>query len=100
MAARRPDRSKRMKVNPIGAGLDEGRLERITEHLQHRYVDAGRIAGCQGAVARHGHVGYFRSLGSRDLRRSVPVEEDTLWRIYSMTKPITGDPPMLLYGRG
>jgi CubicO group peptidase (beta-lactamase class C family) len=89
-----------MKVNPVGAGLDEGRLERITEHLQHRYVDAGRIAGCQVAVARHGHVGYFRSLGFRDLQRSKPVEEDTIWRIYSMTKPITGVALMSLYERG
>ena len=89
-----------MKVDPVGAGLDERRLERITEHLQHRYVDAGRIAGCQVAVARHGQVGYFRSLGRRDLERSLPVEEDTIWRIYSMTKPITGVALMTLYERG
>jgi CubicO group peptidase (beta-lactamase class C family) len=89
-----------MKVNPAGAGLDERRLERVTEHLQDRYVDAGRIAGCQVAVARHGQVGYFRSLGSRDLERSLPVEEDTIWRIYSMTKPITGVALMSLYERG
>ena len=89
-----------MKVNAVGAGLDERRLERITEHLQHRYIDAGRIAGCQVAVARHGHVGYFRSFGSRDLERSAPVEEDTIWRIYSMTKPITGVALMSLYERG
>jgi CubicO group peptidase (beta-lactamase class C family) len=89
-----------MKVNPAGAGLDERRLERITDHLQHRYIDAGRIAGCQVAVARHGHVGYFRSFGFRDLQRSLPVEEDTIWRIYSMTKPITGVALMSLYEHG
>ena len=89
-----------MKVDPAGAGLDERRLERITDHLQQRYVDAGRIAGCQVAVARHGQVGYFRSLGCRDLERSLPVEEDTIWRIYSMTKPITGAALMTLYERG
>jgi CubicO group peptidase (beta-lactamase class C family) len=89
-----------MKVSPFGAALDERQLERITEHLQHRYIDAGRIAGCQVAVARHGHVGYFRSLGCRDLERSLPVEEDTIWRIYSMTKPITGVALMTLYERG
>jgi CubicO group peptidase (beta-lactamase class C family) len=89
-----------VKVNPAGAGLDERQLERITEHLQHRYIDAGRIAGCQVAVARHGHVGYFRSFGARDLERSAPVEEDTIWRIYSMTKPITGVALMSLYERG
>jgi CubicO group peptidase (beta-lactamase class C family) len=89
-----------MKINSAAAGLDEGRLERITEHLQHRYIDAGRIAGCQVAVARHGHVGYFRSFGERDLERHAPVEEDTIWRIYSMTKPITGVALMSLYERG
>jgi CubicO group peptidase (beta-lactamase class C family) len=90
----------RMKVSPVGAGLDERQLERVTEHLQHRYIDAGRIAGCQVAVGRHGQVGYFRSLGFRDLERSLPVEEDTIWRIYSMTKPITGVALMTLYERG
>jgi CubicO group peptidase (beta-lactamase class C family) len=89
-----------MKINPAGAGLDERRLERITEHLQARYIDTGRIAGCQVAVARHGHVGYFRSFGARDLERSAPVEPDTIWRIYSMTKPITGVALMSLYERG
>lgn len=89
-----------MKVNPVEAGLDERQIERITKHLQQRYVDAGRIAGCQVAVARHGQVGYFRSLGFRDLSRSLPVEEDTIWRIYSMTKPITGVALMSLYERG
>jgi CubicO group peptidase (beta-lactamase class C family) len=88
-----------MKISPADAGLDERQLERITEHLQHRYIDAGRIAGCQVAVARHGQVGYFRSFGSRDLERSLPVEEDTIWRIYSMTKPITGVALMSLYER-
>jgi len=89
-----------MKVNPVEAGLDERQLERITEHLLHRYIDAGRIAGCQVAVVRHGQLGYFRCLGFRDLDRSRPVEEDTIWRIYSMTKPITGVALMSLYERG
>src|SRR5579863_1627628 len=89
-----------MKTDPAGAGLDERQLHRITEHLQHRYIDAGRVAGCQVAVVRHGHVGYFRSFGARDLERSAPVEEDTIWRIYSMTKPVTGVALLSLYERG
>jgi CubicO group peptidase (beta-lactamase class C family) len=89
-----------MKVNPVEAGLDERQLERVTAHLRHRYIDAGRIAGCQLAIVRHGQLGYFRSLGFRDLDRSRPVEEDTIWRIYSMTKPITGVALMSLYERG
>jgi CubicO group peptidase (beta-lactamase class C family) len=81
------------------AGFDEGRLERITEHLQERYVQPGKIAGCQTVVARHGQVAYFRSLGCADLERSVPVRDDTIWRIYSMTKPITSVALMTLYER-
>ncbi len=88
-----------MKVNPAGAGFDEQRLERITGHIQTRYIDPGRIAGCQVAVARHGQVGYLRSFGVADRERSAPVEEDTIWRIYSMTKPITGVALMSLYER-
>jgi CubicO group peptidase (beta-lactamase class C family) len=88
-----------MKVDPVGAGLDERRLERITDHIQTRYIDPGRIAGCQVAVARHGHAAYFRSFGVRDRERSAPVEEDTIWRIYSMTKPVTGVALMSLYER-
>jgi len=89
-----------MKVNADNAGFDERRLERITEHIQQRYIDSRRIAGAQVAVSRHGHVGYFRSFGARDLERGKPVEEDTIWRIYSMTKPITGVALLSLYERG
>jgi CubicO group peptidase (beta-lactamase class C family) len=89
-----------MKVDPAGAGLAERQLDRITDHLQHQYVDAGRIAGCQVAVARHGQLGYFGSFGCRDAERNLPVEDDTIWRIYSMTKPITGVALMSLYERG
>ena len=48
-----------MKLNPDAAGMDARRLERITEHLGKRYVEAGRIAGCQVAVVRHGETAYF-----------------------------------------
>lgn len=89
-----------MKIDTAAAGLDERQLERITDHLRARYVDAGKIAGCQVAVARHGQLGYFASFGLRDRERSAPVEEDTIWRIYSMTKPITGVALMSLYERG
>ena len=89
-----------MKTDPAAAGLDERQLARIDEHLLTRYVDAGKIAGCQVAIARHGQLGYFASFGLRDRERSAPVEEDTIWRIYSMTKPITGVALMSLYERG
>jgi CubicO group peptidase (beta-lactamase class C family) len=86
-----------MKVDPEGAGLDAGRLERITEHLGRKYVEPGKIAGCEVAVFRHGVVGYHRTFGSMDLERAKPVDEGTIWRIYSMTKPIAGVALMTLF---
>ncbi len=87
-------------VDPVAAGFDPGRLERITEHFESRYVSTGKIAGAQIAVARGGTLAYWRSLGLRDLERHRPVTEDTIWRIYSMTKPITSVALMQLYERG
>jgi CubicO group peptidase (beta-lactamase class C family) len=89
-----------MKVDPEAAGLDERRLERITDHLQRRYIEPGKVAGCQALVARHGQVAYFRSFGHRDRERALPVQDDTIWRIYSMTKPVTGIALMTLYEQG
>ena len=81
-------------------GLDPERLARIGDYLQHELVDPGRVAGCQIAIARHGHVAYARSFGLMDLVRGRPVREDTVWRIYSMTKPITSVALMTLYEQG
>jgi CubicO group peptidase (beta-lactamase class C family) len=89
-----------LKVDPDAAGLDAARLERITDHLTRRYIEPGKIAGCQTLVARHGAVGYFSSLGSMDLERGKPVADDAIWRIYSMTKPIAGVALMTLYEQG
>ena len=89
-----------MKIDPDAAGFDATRLDRITEHLTRRYIEPQKIAGCQTVVSRHGEVAYFSSLGSMDLERAKPVQEDTIWRIYSMTKPITGVALMSLYENG
>jgi CubicO group peptidase (beta-lactamase class C family) len=89
-----------MKADPDAAGLDATRLNHLDRHLRERYVDAGKIAGCQTLVARRGQVGYFSSLGLMDIERAKPVEDDTIWRIYSMTKPITGVALLTLYEQG
>jgi CubicO group peptidase (beta-lactamase class C family) len=89
-----------MKVDPEGVGFDPVRLERITEHFEERYVAPGKIPGCQIVVSRGGTPAYWRSLGLMDRERSKPVEEDTIWRIYSMTKPITSVALMQLYEQG
>jgi CubicO group peptidase (beta-lactamase class C family) len=89
-----------MKVDPVAAGLDAGRLARVDEHLKSRYVEPGKIAGCQVVVCRRGQVALSTSLGSMDLERAKRVYDDTIWRLYSMTKPITGVALMSLYERG
>ncbi len=89
-----------MDIDPAAAGLDPSRLGRIAEHLRHRYVDAGKIAGAEVAIVRRGTVGYRESFGLRDRERGVAVGDDTIWRLYSMTKPVTGVAMMTLYEQG
>ncbi len=81
-------------------GMATRQLERIGAVLQERYVDAGRIAGCQVLVARHGQVAYRASLGMMDVKRAKPMEDHSILRIYSMTKPITSVALMMLMERG
>ncbi len=86
----------RVDRNPAEVGVDGSRLARIDEHLA-TYVDDGRLAGWQVLVARRGQVVHSSVYGQRDLEAGLPVEPDTLWRIYSMTKPITAVAAMSLY---
>ena len=81
-------------------GLDASRLERIGEHLERNYIGPGKITGCQISVARHGHLAYFKSFGLMDRERNKPTRDDTIYRIYSMTKPITSVALMTLYEQG
>jgi CubicO group peptidase (beta-lactamase class C family) len=82
------------------SGLSAERLERITDHLNRSYIDPGKIAGCQVAVARHGHLAYSRSLGRMDIERGRPMADDAIFRIYSMSKPITSVALMTLFEQG
>ncbi len=81
-------------------GLDAGRLDRIGEHLERNYIGPQKIAGCQVSVARHGHMAYQKSFGSMDLERGKPMRDDAIFRIYSMTKPITSIALMTLFEQG
>ena len=89
-----------MDIDPKRGGFAPDRINRITEHLNRNYIEPGKIAGCQTLVARHGHVAYFKSLGLMDRERRKPVADDTIFRLYSMTKPITSVALMTLYERG
>ena len=81
-------------------GLDAGRLERITDHIERNYIQSGKIAGCQVEVRRHGHLAYAKSFGLRDKERGVAWSDDTIVRIYSMTKPIVSVALMTLMEQG
>jgi len=81
-------------------GFDATRLQRISDHLQRCYIEPGKIVGCQTLVARYGEVAYFASFGQADRERQKPLADDTLFRIYSMTKPVTSVALMMLYERG
>jgi CubicO group peptidase (beta-lactamase class C family) len=88
-----------VETDPAELGFDAGRLERIGRHFE-RYVEDGRLPGFLVAVTRHGRVAYLAAAGMRDLEAGLPVEEETLWRIYSMTKPITSVAAMMLHEEG
>lgn len=78
-----------MTANPEAAGLDAARLRRIDEHFRDAYVTPGKIAGFQIVVGRHGHVGHRTTVGTMDLETGETLHDQAIWRLYSMTKPIT-----------
>lgn len=87
-------------IDPKSAGFSSIRLQRITDHLEQNYISSGKITGCQTVVARHGHVAYHSTLGLMDRERNLPMRDDAIFRIYSMTKPITSIALMQLYEKG
>jgi CubicO group peptidase (beta-lactamase class C family) len=86
-------------TDPGAVGFDGARLGRLDGYLQ-RLVDAGRLPGWQLVVTRRGRVAHASTGGWRHVEQQLPVEADTLFRIYSMTKPITSLAAMMLYERG
>ena len=87
------------QISPAQGGLDTKRLTHVNAHLE-RYVDDGRLPGFHVVLARHGKVAYQHLYGMRDIEASLPVAPDTIYRIYSMTKPITSVALMMLVEEG
>jgi CubicO group peptidase (beta-lactamase class C family) len=69
-------------------GFSKERLARIETHLQAKYVGPGRMPGAQFLLARHGETVHQTVLGLADVERGTPLKDDTVFRIYSMTKPV------------
>jgi len=86
-------------AKPSRVGMSADRLQRIDDVTQ-KYVDAGKLAGVVTMVARNGKVVYFDAVGNRGADDETPLKKDDLFRIYSMSKPITAVAAMQLYEQG
>ena len=86
-------------VDPSEVGFDASRLARIDDHFR-RYVDDGRLPGWTVVVSRHGQVAHHSMYGLRDVEAGLPTAGDTIYRIFSMTKPITSLACMMLVEEG
>ncbi|MEI8237965.1 MAG: serine hydrolase domain-containing protein [Actinomycetota bacterium] len=88
-----------IEVEAEAVGMSSERLARIDRHFQ-RFIDDQRLAGWQIVVARHGKIVHSSVAGQRDMKAGLPVQDDTIWRIFSMTKPITAVLALQLWEEG
>lgn len=86
-------------VTPESVGMSSERLESL-DQLNRRYVEEGKLAGAMTMVARHGKTVHVNAAGTYGVDNDKPLSEDTLFRIYSMTKPVTAVALMMLYEEG
>lgn len=89
----------KVTCDPAEVGFDADRLRRIDTHFAS-YVDDGRLPGWLLLVSRRGEIAHLSAYGARDMASGAPVETDTLFRVYSMSKPITSVAAMTLYEEG
>ncbi|KPI14637.1 beta-lactamase [Actinobacteria bacterium OK074] len=89
----------RQEVEPSDVGLDDKAFARLDQYFAHE-VDDGHLPGYLVAVSRHGKVAHLTTYGHRDRAAGLPVETDTLWRMYSMTKPVTSVAALTLLEEG
>ena len=85
--------------SPVEVGVSVSQLENISRRLQ-RFVDEGSISGCQVLISRRDQVCHFTSHGWHNIETEKKIQEDTIFRIYSMTKPIVSVAVMMLYEEG
>lgn len=88
-----------VETEPEDVGLSSAKLENLTR-VVHRAVDERRIPGGMTLIGRHGKVAYYDAYGSMDLEAGKPLTDDTIFRMYSMTKPIVSVALMMLYEEG
>jgi CubicO group peptidase (beta-lactamase class C family) len=86
-------------TSPEQVGLSAARLARISSWMKD-WVDGGRLAGMVVCVMRKGELAFAETYGKADVERNRPMRPDTIFRIYSMTKPLTSTAIMMLYEEG
>jgi CubicO group peptidase (beta-lactamase class C family) len=86
-------------TKPENVGLSSERLKNIGESMRS-LIDSKKIPGTVTLVARKGEIVHFEANGKRDIERDLPMEIDTIHRIYSQSKPITGAALMMLFEEG
>ena len=86
-------------VQPEDVGFSSEQLNKIETYFASR-VEKGEIAGIVTLVARHGKIAHFSAVGYQDAEQEIPMEKDTIFRVYSMTKPIVSAALMMLYQDG
>lgn len=84
---------------PEAAGLSSGRLGLLRKRMQD-FVDDGKLAGMVTMLARHGKIVHHETYGYQNIEQGIPMAKDSIFRIFSMTKPITAVALMLLYEEG
>ena len=86
-------------VSTANADIEQGRLDAIAADLQGR-VDAGKLSGVVAMVTKGGEIQMNQAFGYQNVEDKVPMSTDTIFRIFSMTKPVTGTALMILYDEG
>jgi CubicO group peptidase (beta-lactamase class C family) len=89
-----------MTVSAEVAGFSAEKLAKIETHLETRYLKPGKIAGCRVEVVRRGETAYSATMGLMDIERDKAMCDDTIFRIYSMSKPVTSIALMMLLEEG
>ena len=86
-------------ADPASVGLSAEDLQRISPTIR-KFIDEEKIAGAVTIVARRGRVVHFEAYGMRDREARAQIGTDTIFRIYSMTKPVVAVAAMMLYEEG
>jgi CubicO group peptidase (beta-lactamase class C family) len=87
------------RASPVSLGFADDALQRVQD-LMDEYTSSGQLAGISTLVARHGKIAAFDTSGFRDIAREKPMTENTIFRLHSMTKPLTSVAALMLYEEG